>query len=103
MFGDPKSPNAERRNHRDIIASSSTGGSDMWQLIDQLDASIAESAKREAQSSRYKRRGDDVPEAEEGCKLPLRLLQESTGAPIGFEVTRSVSWSVIDERRNKLP
>ena len=57
--------------------------SNFWDVLAQLDDSRALAAEREAEKAASQRREGDFDTEE--CRLPLRVLQEVTGRPIGFE------------------
>jgi hypothetical protein len=63
---------------------STTDNSSLWQMMAQLDASIEESAKRDAEKGLVQYSDSDVIE-EPSCRLPLRVVQEMSGEPVGFE------------------
>ena len=53
-------------------------------MMEELDAGIEQSAKREAEKGIVQYRDSDVYE-EVTYRLPLRVAQEIAGAPVGFE------------------
>lgn len=69
---------------------STTENSSIWQMMAQLDASIEESNKRDAEKGVVEYRDTDVIE-EPSYRLPLRVAQELNGAPVGFELPKHVT------------
>lgn len=63
---------------------STTSNSSLWQMMAQLDASIEQAAKRDAEKGLVQYSDSDVIE-EPSCRLPLRVVQEMSGEPVGFE------------------
>lgn len=63
---------------------STSSNSSLWQMMAQLDAGIEQSAKRDAEKGIVQYRDNDVIE-EPTCRLPLRVVQEMSGEPVGFE------------------
>ncbi|MBV8152946.1 MAG: hypothetical protein JOY98_00875 [Candidatus Eremiobacteraeota bacterium] len=61
---------------------SSVNSEGLWETLARLDDSRAVADQREAEKGTL-RRESDVEEVE--CRLPLRILQEISGRPIGFE------------------
>ena len=60
--------------------------SNMWDALAKIDESLALSAQRdETVDDAPRRRESDPLEGEDTVRLPLRILQEMNGAPIGFE------------------
>ncbi|MBV8434621.1 MAG: hypothetical protein JO029_10115 [Candidatus Eremiobacteraeota bacterium] len=55
----------------------------LWETLARLDDSRAVADQRDAEKGILVRRESDVEEVE--CRLPLRILQEISGRPIGFE------------------
>ena len=63
---------------------STTDNSSLWQMMAQLDAGIEQSNKRDAEKGVVEYRDNDII-VESGYRLPLRVVQEMNGAPVGFE------------------
>jgi len=55
----------------------------LWETLARLDDSRAVADQRDAEKGTLVHRESDVEEVE--CRLPLRILQEISGRPIGFE------------------
>ena len=63
---------------------SSNSNSSLWQIMEQLDAGIEQSDRRDAEKGVVEYRDSDIYE-ESNYRLPLRVAQELTGLPVGFE------------------
>ena len=74
-----------KRSARESVEAESTANSALFDMMAQLDASRAESARREAESRSDRHREEDDGEV----KMPIRLLQEISGNKIGFELPRT--------------
>lgn len=61
-----------------------TSNSSLWQMMAQLDAGIEQSDKRDAEKGVVQYSDNDIIE-EPICRIPLRVAQEMSGAPLGFE------------------
>lgn len=72
------------------VYMSTTSNSSLWQMMAQLDASIEESNKRDAEKGVVEYRDSDDIE-EPAYRLPLRVTQELNGAPVGFECPNSMT------------
>lgn len=68
---------------------STSPNSSLWQMMAQLDAGIEQSAKRDAEKGVVQYRDNDV--IEDTCRLPLRVVQEMSGEPVGFECPKPMS------------
>lgn len=68
----------------------STSNSSLWQMMAQLDAGIEQSDKRDAEKGVVQYHDNDVIE-ESGYRMPLRVVQEMSGAPVGFECPKPVT------------
>ncbi len=73
---------------------STTSNSSLWQMMAQLDASIEQAAKRQAGKGVLQYRESDFVE-EPGCRLPLRLAQEISGTPAGFECPKPMDTALL--------
>jgi hypothetical protein len=63
---------------------STNPNSSLWQMMAQLDESIEQAAKRDAERGVVQYSDSDIIE-EPSCRLPLRVVQEMSGEPVGFE------------------
>jgi hypothetical protein len=66
------------------MANMTGSNSSLWQMMEQIDAGIQQSAKREAEKGTVEYRDSDIYE-EPNYRLPLRVAQELSGTPVGFE------------------
>ena len=66
-----------------------TSNSPLWQMMDQLEAGIEKSDKRDAEKGVVQYRESDVIE-EPSYRLPLRVVQELSGTPVGFECPKQM-------------
>jgi len=69
---------------------STIDNSSLWQMMAQLDAGIEQSDKRDAEKGVVEYGAKDVVE-EPAYRLPLRVVQEMTGEPVGFELPKPVT------------
>lgn len=54
-------------------------------MLASLDAGIEQSAKRQAEKGVVEYRESDLQDDEPDYRLPLRVAQELSGRPVGFE------------------
>lgn len=59
-------------------------------MMAQLDAGIEQSDKRDAEKGVVEYRENDAIE-ESSYRLPLRVVQEMSGAPVGFECPKPLT------------
>jgi hypothetical protein len=69
---------------------STIDNSSLWQMMAQLDAGIEQSEKRDAEKGVVEYRANDAVE-EPAYRLPLRVVQEMSGEPVGFELPKPMS------------